>query len=171
MAWEAEDERRVAVALGAARDALIRHDPAPHGPDIVFYVIKEVVEVHRRMTARDHSPSGWGTAWPDILQSAADKADDWKQRMIDLAAGDSLESVFGFVARPLPQEISTMDSVNTVFRSCLVGQTKAREWKVLHLLASGATTRQAGKLVKTSHARVADRKMSSASPSGPTLRS
>ena len=157
--WTDAERRHVALALGRARDRILEVDPDPRGPDIVFEVIKTMSDVHRRMRVRDNGPKRLRAMRFDYLHTLSEREEALKQRKIDLAAGDDPGALFGLNLQPDPQDIAIADAVSSVFRSCLIGDRPERDWKILHLLATGLTARRVGRVIGSSHARVADRKI------------
>lgn len=155
--WDAEDERRVALAIREATDLLTSMKREAKGADIVFTVMENIVDIERRQQVRGQ-PARYRSPWPDYIHTLDEKKVAAKQRMIDVAAGDSLEAVFGMRVLPTAHEISTMESVNLIFRANLVGQKKDRDWRILRHLARGETLRAAGTKFGVSHTSVDGRK-------------
>ena len=158
MAWSADDERRVALALADARDRLVYKGRDPKGGDVVFETICTACEIERRMRVGG-GPQGDSSPWPYYTRTPEEHQEDLKQRMIEIAAGDPVDVVFGVRILPTPKEIALMESINRVFRNCLVGTDHKRDWLILHLFATPkATPRRVGKIVGRSHRTVSDRK-------------
>lgn len=156
--WSADDERRVSRALGNARDALLRLGRRPLlGSDVVFETMKDMAYIHIRWRVSS-GPRKLKSAWllPAIDEGSSDA---YTQMLIDLAAGTPLEQVFGFQVEPSPQEMSMMESVNTIFKDCLIGKDKARDWKILHMVSFPVgTLRLVGKYMGLSKDSISDRK-------------
>jgi hypothetical protein len=94
--------------------------------------------------------------WPDYQTEPDERSEAAKQRMIDLAAGD-----WPNADQPTPSEVSTMEAIESVFRSHLVDRHQNRDWKILSLLAHPkASLRNVGKRkdVGKSHVWVRDRR-------------
>ena len=128
MAWSEDDERLVALAL----DKASLH--CRSGADIVFEAIKNNADIDRRMHVKDRGQRG-SSPWPGYTHSYEEQVEIFKQRMIDVAAGEPIDVVFGFNMESTPLEIAMADAVRRVFRSCLVGRNKDRDWRILHRLA------------------------------------
>lgn len=160
LTWDKEREARVSKALGIARDWLAGNGQPPSGPDIVFQTIKNMIDIHRRMYISDRSsPSTRSGFWPGYLHTLEEQEELFKQRMIDVAAGDPIDVVFGFRTAASTDEMEMAEAIDEVFRSCLIGEKKARDWKILHLLAGGKTVRAVAKQAACNFTRVSDRKI------------
>jgi len=156
--WKDDDERRVAAALGQARDAwFVRVKSLPDGHDLVFRVIQNVTDIHRRSKMKG-GPAGNRSCWPDYVHTWDEREEMAKQQRIAEAAGEDPDLILGFVVAPGPQEIAMMDSVNLVFESCLIGDKQPRDWKLLQRFAAGLTAKQIAKELHISHSRATDRK-------------
>lgn len=161
MEWSADDERRVSRAMANARDILLSmsHDD-PAGSDIVFTTLCYATDVERRQRVRGVAPLDLKAMKIDYTREKEEYLDDLKQRMIEIAAGDPPDEVFGCVVQPNPQEIDTMESIKMVFRSCLVGKLQERDWRILYMLTMPkATTTKVGRIIHIPTYRVADRKL------------
>jgi len=149
------DEQWVQTALRGARDHLSKFwKPTP--AEMVFRAIYTVSDINHRARSRDRGGSSGSGYWPDYIHNAAEREDALRQRMIDLTAGDDPIALFGLNVQPNPQDIAGAEAIERVFRKNMVGKNQSRDWKLLHLLAVGMTTRQAGHILKISHSRAAD---------------
>jgi hypothetical protein len=158
--WGETTERRVAKALEMARATLreLLHVENPPGSEIIFVVLKMAVDIHRREKAVGPSMGGYKALWPDYTHDTEERLAALKQRMIDLAAGDPPDVVFGLTKTTTPAELALMDAVNEVFKSCLVGKNQTRDWKLLNALAYGKPSRAVAKTLHLSHRIVLDYK-------------
>ena len=168
VSWSVEDERRIALALGQARDDLIEmrvklERKEPLGYEIIFSVLQSMMDIQRRVQIQ-FGPRKLKSAWMNYVHSAGDieealtelAADIEKQRRIEEILGDLQNS-----ALPSAQEISTMESVYKVFRLCMVDkkERRDRDWVILHLLSTpSGTLRRVAALAGKSHQWINDRK-------------
>lgn len=168
MSWSNQDERRVALALGQARDELLemrykldRREPL--GSEIIFSVLQSMLDIQRRMQIQ-FGPRKLKSAWMSYVHSVGDleealtelAADIEKQRRIEEILGDLQNSTL-----PSAQEISMMESVYKVFRLCMVDkkERRDRDWLILHLLSTpSGTLRRVAALADKSRQWVNDRK-------------
>lgn len=132
-----DEKRRISRALTNARTALRAKMIEPEGPAIIFKVIEDaVVDVERRMKLMTREP-------PKHLRGAylqyLHEGDDWidivKRCKIDEAAGVPLEIAWGWTLITTPGELEIMEAVEKVFRDCLMGKNKRRDWQILLRLA------------------------------------
>jgi len=159
MGWDVADERRVARALSEARDALESIGRKLIGSDIVFTTLCWAVDVERRQRVLGPAPRKLKGAKIEYTRTPEEHEADFRQRMIDIAAGDSVEEVFGIYTQPNPTEIDTMESVNSMFRSCVVGKCPERDWKILHHMAKPKeTARKVARAFGRSPTLIIDRK-------------
>jgi hypothetical protein len=159
MSWNTDDERRVSRALGGARDTLVLLGRKLVGGDIVFETICFAADVERRQKVQGHAPRKLKAMLMEYIRTPDEHEADFRQRMIEIAMGDPIDEVFGIVSQPSPHEIDTMDSINDMFRSCIVGHCKERDWKILHLMAlPKATAHSVGMEIGRTRALVSDRR-------------
>lgn len=143
MSWSNDDERVVGQALLAARRKLQSDDgKKPIGSDIVFQVIREIVDIERRMRVRAASPKqarGWllDCVYSDDDIGRSERAEAAKQREIDIAAGDDPYMVLGYTPIVTPDELKMYDAVKLVFRDSMIGKNQPRDWKILERLCQG----------------------------------
>lgn len=155
--WDEDDERRVGRALAGARLVLFDlDDQEPTGPQIVFRVLVELVDIERRMKVRAPSPKHLRAQLIEYLHELWEREEAARQRRIDEAAGDDPRVVWGITEIATPYEINTFDSVKMVFRSCLVGKNQVRDWKLMQLLAKGSDVRRASRYFHMGKSRVND---------------
>lgn len=157
MEGDDEDKRRVGAALLAARRKLQHLDgEKPTGSAIIFQVLKEMVDIERRMKVRTASPRHLRAQLIEYLHEGWEREEAARQRRIDEAAGDDPAVVWGLTLIATPEEVKNLESVMRVFRQFLVGKNKVRDWKILHRLAIGSALRPAAKSFRIGHQRVAD---------------
>jgi hypothetical protein len=160
--WGEENERRVGRTMVEARAALcdFLHIDDPDGTEVVFMTLKIAADIHRREKDVGPSMSNGKGFWPDYLHDKEERLIAFKQRMIDLTAGDSPEVLFGISKITTPAELLTMEAINEVYRDCLTGRggDKARDWKILNALAGGKSLRAVAKLHRMNYQSVSDQK-------------
>ena len=167
VSWSVEDERYISAALSAARDELTEMRKSlprkePLGHEIVFSVLQRKVEIELREHVKV-GHAGMKSAWlMSYVHSEADfeialnelAADIDRQRRIEEIAGDLQKT-----SLPSAYEISTAESVDRVFRACLVDkkEKQIRDWTLLRALARGSL-REVAKVANRSHEWVRNRK-------------
>ena len=154
-----DDERRVSKALVAGRDALEQVGKKAEGHDIVFQVLRDVAAIEKRLHISSPIPRPLRAQSLGYVTDKNDRADADKQRRIDIVAGDDPRLVWGVNLVATPAEVSTMDAVNTIFRSCLTGADRDNDWKILVVLASGYSTRHLSKNTNMSKSLLSERKI------------
>lgn len=145
-----EDERRTITALRPMRDAALRRGEEPNGPNLIFDAIRFLVDVDRKQPG--DKPSQPGNTWVPHTHDAEEIKEAFKQRMIDLTAGDDADKVLSINRHAISTEVSRAESIERVFRAHLDGQNQNRDWKILWRLAEklphkvGVQCRQPGSL-------------------------
>jgi hypothetical protein len=151
-----DDQRYVALALGAARDGLVEFKGShPSGPEIVFEALAQAVDVHRRWKVKN-GPAGSRTSWPDYVRSFDERKEAGIQRVKEW-----LDGILTDQSPPTPKQLSTMDAVYRIFRSCMVDkeERQLRDWGMMLALATpSGSLRKVGDSVGRSHVHVKDRK-------------
>jgi hypothetical protein len=138
MRWNNEDERRVGQALLVARRKLQSlHGEKPTGSEIVFQVIREIMDIEKRMKVRAESPKQLRAQQLEYIHDADEREEAAKQRRIDEAAGDDPALVWGITLITTPEEVKIHDAVKGIFRDSMVGKNRIRDWKLLQRLARG----------------------------------
>lgn len=163
----ANDESYVAGALADARAHLRMLGRSSSGPDIIFDVLVKMFDIEHRWKLPD-GPASEGSAWPEYIHDPDEKAEAARQRMLE---GEQVNKRL-----PSSRELSTMEAVNRLFRSHLVGEKQDRDWAILRLLADPKpvmrgkkdrekqvrrprTVREVGTRFGISGARVSERKI------------
>lgn len=150
-----EDKRRVGAALLAARRKLQSLEgEKPSGPSIIFQVLKELVDIERRMKVRTASPKHLRAQLIEYIHEGWEREEAARQRRIDEAAGDDPVVVWGITLITTPEEVKTHDVVNYVFRRYLVGHNKVRDWRIMLRLGKGEPHRKIAKSFHISYRRV-----------------
>jgi hypothetical protein len=154
--WTEDQGRYVSRAIGEARDRLVLKQDMVIGQDIVFETIIFAAETSRRQFVSGLSPQKLKAMFMAYEKEDWEIEGDIAQRWIDVAAGDPIDLVFGYRTLPSPQEVSTMEAVNAVFKSLIKGDKPDRDWKMLNLLTvPNASLRRIAKMFHITHTRVA----------------
>lgn len=152
--WDPIDAKRVALALAVARDSL--SDKA-EGRDVVMEGVKAIANIDRRTEVRGFRPTPLRSRWVKHDHSdltAKDHEEILAQRKREIAAGESADVVYGVRVGASVREQEVFDSVDRVFRTCLVGKNQIRDWKILFALAQGQSMRTVGRHYKVGKSRV-----------------
>lgn len=150
-----DDGRRVGLALLTARRRLQGlTGEKPSGPEIVFQVIKEIMDIEKRMKVRAPSPQQLRAMLIEYIHDPEEREEAAKQCRIDEAAGDDPAIVWGITFITTPQEVLLHDTVKNVFRAGIVGKEKIRDWRVLQRLARGHSQNKIAKDCHISWRRV-----------------
>lgn len=131
-----DDGRRIGLALLTARRRLQSlTGEKPSGSEVVFQVIKEIMDIEKRMKVRAPSPKHLRAQLIEYVHDPKDREDAAKQRRIDEAAGDDPAVVWEITLITTPEEIKLHDAVKTIFRASMVGKNQIRDWKMLQRMA------------------------------------
>lgn len=127
------DERRVTRALMKAQVTIRRFGRQADGPEIIAEVLKDVADIRQRAERWTGAPR-LAQIPGNVMHTSGEAAESFKQRMREVAAGQSVENVFNLRPRSVSdEELLTLEAVERLFRKHVFGLHKERDWKILLL--------------------------------------